>query len=83
LLSWVQGYAYINSTPAINANGTECPPQYRYNSGNLYSPSYDTVANMDPIISIGLPNYYTTNTQQPAISPPSTIGLANGKITKQ
>ena len=43
LLSWVQGYAYINSTNAINAGGTECPQQYRYNAGNLYSASYDIV----------------------------------------
>jgi tungstate transport system substrate-binding protein len=43
LLGWIQSYAYINSTNAINANGTECPQQYRYNAGNLYSASYDFV----------------------------------------
>ncbi len=43
LLSWIQGYAYINATNAINANGTECPQQYRYNAGNLYSASYDII----------------------------------------
>ncbi len=47
LYGWIQSYAYINSVPVINANGTECPPQYRYNAGNLYSPTYDTqLANM-------------------------------------
>ncbi|MFB3890174.1 MAG: substrate-binding domain-containing protein, partial [Candidatus Bathyarchaeia archaeon] len=29
LLGWIQNYALIN--------GTECPPAYRYNAGNLYS----------------------------------------------
>jgi tungstate transport system substrate-binding protein len=43
LLSWVQGYAYINATNAINANGNECPSQYRYNAGTLYSASYDVI----------------------------------------
>ncbi len=43
LLSWIQSYAYFNSTPAISANGTECPPVYRYNAGDLYSASYDIV----------------------------------------
>jgi len=43
LLSWIQAYAYMNSVPAINATGTECPTQYRYNAGNLYSASYDIV----------------------------------------
>jgi tungstate transport system substrate-binding protein len=43
LLGWIQGYAYINETNAINANGTECPQQYRYNAGDLYSASYDAI----------------------------------------
>jgi tungstate transport system substrate-binding protein len=38
LLGWIQNYAYIP------ANATECPAAYRYNAGNLYSPSYDTLA---------------------------------------
>jgi tungstate transport system substrate-binding protein len=40
LLGWIQNYAYIN--------GTECPPDYRYNSGNLYgsaTPSVMSAAN--------------------------------------
>jgi hypothetical protein len=28
-VSWIQQYAYFN--------GTECPTQYRYNAGDLYS----------------------------------------------
>ncbi len=43
LLGWIQGYAYIDSNNVINATGTECPPQYRYNAGNLYSAPYDVV----------------------------------------
>jgi len=43
LLSWIQSYAYIDSNTVINASGTECPAQYRYNAGNLYSPSYDII----------------------------------------
>lgn len=42
LLSWVQNYAYIP------ANATECPATYRYNAGNLYSPSYDALAIINP-----------------------------------
>jgi hypothetical protein len=38
LLSWIQNYAYIP------ANATECPGAYRYNAGDLYSPSYDALA---------------------------------------
>jgi tungstate transport system substrate-binding protein len=44
LLGWIQGYAYINSTNQINANGNECPSSFRYNAGELYSASYDAVA---------------------------------------
>ena len=60
LYSWIQSYAYINSVPVINANGTECPPQYRYNAGNLYSPSYDVqMANMNLSSSLNYANYYS------------------------
>jgi tungstate transport system substrate-binding protein len=58
LLSWIQSYAYINSTNAINANGTECPTQYRYNTGDLYAADYDivpTAATMNPAVQL-LPN---------------------------
>ena len=59
LLSWIKSYAYMNTTPAISASGTECPPQYQYNAGNLYSVTY--VANLSAQISIGLPNYYVAD----------------------
>jgi hypothetical protein len=64
LLSWIQGYAYINSTNQINAGGTECPAAFRYNAGNLYSFSYDTVANMNLSASISLPNYYSADSKK-------------------
>jgi tungstate transport system substrate-binding protein len=58
LLGWIKGYAYINSTNQISASGTECPTAFRYNAGNLYSASYDTVvANFNANI-ISTPNYY-------------------------
>jgi hypothetical protein len=38
LLSWIRNYAYIPP------NATECPEQYRYNSSDLYSPSYDALS---------------------------------------
>jgi tungstate transport system substrate-binding protein len=48
LLGWIQKYAYIN--------GTECPAAYRYNAGDLYSATYDTLAyspqiHIQPIIA--------------------------------
>jgi tungstate transport system substrate-binding protein len=64
LLGWIKSYAYIDSNNVINASGTECPPQYRYNAGDLYSPSYDTVANRNPNVSISLPNYYVNDSQR-------------------
>lgn len=63
LLNWTQTYAYMNSTPAISASGTECPPQYRYAAGDLYSYTYDTVANMNANLSITSSNYYTTDSK--------------------
>jgi tungstate transport system substrate-binding protein len=36
LLGWIQNYAFIN--------GTECPPAYRYNAGNLYGTPLPSVA---------------------------------------
>jgi tungstate transport system substrate-binding protein len=42
LLGWIKNYAYIDSNNVINASGTECPPQYQYNAGDLYLTSYDT-----------------------------------------
>ena len=35
LLSWIQSYAYLPS------NATECPSTYRYDSGTLYTNSWD------------------------------------------
>ena len=62
MLGWVKGYAFINSTNQINAGGTECPSAFRYNAGNLYSASYDTVvANFNVNTSISTPNYIVTN----------------------
>jgi tungstate transport system substrate-binding protein len=58
VLAWIQNYAYIPS------NTTECPAQYRYNAGNLYSPSYDALANTNLNASISLPNYYSSDRQQ-------------------
>jgi tungstate transport system substrate-binding protein len=87
LLSWVQSYAYMSyntatNAPIINASGTECPTQYRYSPGNLYSPTYDTVANINLNTSIILPNYYATDKQQLMFAPPSP-SLSGTKINKQ
>ncbi len=64
LLNWVQNYAYIN--------GTECPSQYRYNAGDLYSKSYDALVNSNLGTSIITPNYYSTDSQQVTLAAPST-----------
>jgi tungstate transport system substrate-binding protein len=83
LLSWIQSYAYINSTNAINANGTECPQQYRYNSGNLYSPSYDALANMNLSASISFLDYYSADSPQLMLAQPSTYSQSGGKLSKE
>ena len=69
LLGWIKSYAYMTSDtpPVIGAAGTECPSQYRYNAGNLYSATYDTVANFNLNISISTPNYYIAD--KPKIVP--------------
>lgn len=72
LLGWIQSYAYMNATPAISSSGTECPSQYRYNAGNLYSPTYDAVANMNPNSPVDYVNYTITDTQKPTIASPAT-----------
>jgi tungstate transport system substrate-binding protein len=66
LLGWIKSYAYMTSdaTPVIAATGTECPSQYRYNAGNLYSPTYDTVANTNAQIATSYPNYYVADKQR-------------------
>ena len=58
LLSWIKIYAYMTSDtpPVISASGTECPSQYRYNEGALYSVTY--IANYNASISINVPNYF-------------------------
>lgn len=83
LLGWVQSYAYINSTNQINANGTECPAAFRYNAGDLYSPSYDALANMNLSASISLPNYYSTDSQQLTLAQPSTYSQISVKINRE
>ena len=74
LLSWVQNYAYIN--------GTECPATYRYNAGDLYSPSYDALANSNLGASIDFPNYHSTDNQQVTIAVASTQTQNNPKLGK-
>jgi hypothetical protein len=74
LLSWIQNYAYIN--------GTECPDAYRYNAGDLYSPSYDALANSNLAASISLPDYHSTDNQQVTIAAPLTQAQNNAKLNK-
>jgi tungstate transport system substrate-binding protein len=82
LLSWIQSYAYINSTNQISANGNECPAAFRYNAGNLYSATYDTLAAQNLSIQLNSLNYYQTNLQQPIISPPATYSQNYFKTSK-
>jgi hypothetical protein len=83
LLNWVQIYSYMSynagtNVAIINASGTECPTQYRYNAGNLYAPTYDTViANTNLSVSISLPNYYITDGQQITFAQPAPIQSSN------
>jgi tungstate transport system substrate-binding protein len=60
-LGWIKSYAYMSSdtVPVISASGTECPQQYRYNAGSLYSITY--VANYNSQLSTSFPNYTITN----------------------
>jgi hypothetical protein len=74
LYSWIQSYAYMSATPAISASGTECPPQYRYDAGNLYSATYDATASTSAGVFEGFLNYYTADSQKPIIAPPATVG---------
>jgi tungstate transport system substrate-binding protein len=66
VLGWIKSYAYMSSdtVPAISASGTECPPQYRYQAGNLYSATYDLVANTTKQLSTSLPNYAVAEGQK-------------------
>ena len=83
LLNWVQSYAYINSTNQIDANGTECPAAFRYNAGNLYSPSYDALANMNLNVSISIPNYYSTDSQQITVAQPPAYSQTSVKTYRE
>jgi tungstate transport system substrate-binding protein len=83
LLGWIKSYAYIDSNNVINASGTECPPQYRFNAGDLYSPSYDALANMNLSASISLPNYYSTDSQQLTLAQPSTYSQTSVKTNRE
>ncbi len=81
LLGWIQSYAYINSTNQINANGNECPAAFRYNAGDLYSASYDTLAAHDLVPQLSTPNYYVTDQPQIGTSPAAPI-QPSGKLYK-
>jgi hypothetical protein len=83
LLGWIHSYAYINSTNAINANGSECPQQYRYNAGTLYSSSYDALANTNLSPSISLPDYYFADSQQITVAQPSMPTPSNVKFSRE
>ena len=76
LLGWIQSYAYMSYNTATNsaiisASGTECPTQFRSYAGDMYSPSYDTVANVNLNASIITPNYYSTDRQQLLLAQPA------------
>jgi len=73
LLGWIKSYAYMNSIPSINATGTECPLQFRYNAGNLYSATYDAVANINANLSFNSSNYYITDKKQVTLTQPTPI----------
>jgi tungstate transport system substrate-binding protein len=81
LLSWIQSYAYINSTNQISSNGNECPAAFRYNAGTLYSLTYDTLSSQNLNSQINVLNYYSTDQQPIVIAPPSTCSQ-NIKINK-
>jgi tungstate transport system substrate-binding protein len=64
LLGWIQSYAYINANNTINANGAECPTQYRYNAGDLYSSSYDAI----PSLSLSPAAIFVSTVSTPLIT---------------
>ena len=82
LLGWIQKIAYINSTNQISANGSECPAAFRYNAGNLYSQSYDTLATQNIDAQILIPNYYQANPQQFVNTQSLTISQSPFKTNK-
>jgi tungstate transport system substrate-binding protein len=78
LLSWIKNYAYISSdtSPIISGTGSECPSQYRYNEGTLYSITY--IANYNANISINVPNYYIVD--KPKTTTAQTIPAQSTKL---
>ena len=86
LLGWIQSYAYMSYNTATNsaiisASGTECPTQFRSYADDMYTPSYDTVANINLYTSITAPNYYSTDGQQILLAQPAPT-LSSGKFYK-
>ncbi len=71
LLGWIQNYAYIP------ANVTECPSAYRYNAGNLYSASYDTLASTSSTATINPVPNWTPNGE-----PKFTVDFAEATVTQ-
>jgi tungstate transport system substrate-binding protein len=78
LLGWIKSYAYMSSDayPIISASGTECPSQYRYNEGTLFSITY--IANSNANISINVPNYYIVD--KPKTITSQAIPAQNNKL---
>jgi tungstate transport system substrate-binding protein len=76
VLGWIQNYAYIP------VGTTECPAQFRYNAGTLYSPSYDVLSNANLNASISLPNYYNSEKQQFILAQPATPSQLTNKLNK-
>jgi tungstate transport system substrate-binding protein len=77
LLGWIQNYAYIP------ANATECPAAYRYNAGNLYSPSYDALASANratikpaPYLNPGGKTQMVANDVQPSLNTYAAIVIS-------
>ncbi|MGZ3921570.1 MAG: substrate-binding domain-containing protein, partial [Bacteroidia bacterium] len=83
LLGWIKIYAYINSANQFSDSGTECPAAFRYNAGNLYSPSYDTLASTNLSMSITLLNYYSTGCDEVTLALPSTNTINSVKVNGQ
>ena len=65
-----------DSVPVISASGTECPTQYRYNAGNLYSITY--VANLNAQLSISPPNYTVTDNKKITLA--QVVASSNNKV---
>ncbi len=81
LLGWIQSYAYINSTNQISANGNECPAAFRYNAGDLYSASYDTLATQNIASQFSTENYFVAD-QPPLCASPPASAQSSSKLFK-